>query len=146
MRDGLQAADRTKSKKDYGGIVLQGRFLGGGALKRPFTNGEELDLHKEGKTFQVVESYRKGSDTGIFFIHGIIKAFLYSLRAMCQNTNTCLLQGRSYYPMCGKRLTQQTQGVQILHPPKKELVLDLLLGDNLRLLGKSCLVRVPLCT
>ena len=49
-------------------------------------------------------------------------------------------------PMCGKRLTQQTQGVQILHIPKKGLALDLLLGDNLEILGISYLVRVSLCT
>lgn len=59
------------------------RLSWGRGLKQNIYKRERAGLPKEKKTFKAVESYRKGSDTGIFFIQGMIQAFLYSLPAVC---------------------------------------------------------------
>lgn len=70
--------------------------------------------------YEAMESYRKVLRTDIFYSWDIT-ASLNSSPFMYQNTSIQLMQGKGYYPMCSKGLTQQTQSIQTMHITKKGL-------------------------
>lgn len=71
---------------------------------------------------EAVESYTGGWDTGIFFfffwrINN--KSFLLSILLCVRIQNSVSCEVKVIIPMCSEGLTQQTQGIQVLHVPKK---------------------------
>lgn len=60
-----------------------------------------------------------------------MKASLYSLPVLCQNTKKCLSQVKVFIPVYDKGLAQQSLCVQTLRLPKEGLIPRWLLIDDL---------------